>query len=1152
MMIDKLKILYLSGSGGEDNIKNLLEEVSREKGYKLSMLSVPSAEELQNQLQDFSPHAVLVENFSAGKFPAHQLESIKKFSPAATVVLLIDGNGEDSALKLTGQEIDDYIFRDRPSRLLPIFRRLVQNLKTKESDPDLELRESEEKYRSFFMNSMDGILMTVTDGQILAANPAACRMFQMTEEEICTVGRFGIVDPEDIRVKEAIKKRQINGHVKAEVTFKRKDGSTFPGEITSSVFSGVGGEKRTSMILRDLSEKKKIEQEKEAVLQRLRREDEKLLTAQRIAKLGYWEQDLENQSLYWTEEVFRIWGRNKANFCPDMKSILPTIHPEDVKKFVRENSMAMAGLRNLDFEHRILLPDGTIKWVHERGALSLTEAGERIFEGTVQDITDRKSFNEKLVLSEARNRGILKSQTNYLIRIDLEGNYSYCNDKFLNDFGWIFPNETLVGQLAIASVQEHHHDRVKQIHKECLAKPNQTLQVEIDKLTRNGESKTTLWDFICLTDVQGQPMEIQAVGIDITDRVVAEKALWDSNQRYELVSKASSDAIYDWDIADGEVKWNETYSELFGYPKEDLTISIEEWSNLLHPEDTQVVESLGQALAGQADNWQAEYRYKKGDNTYAYVNERGAIIRDSEGKAIRMVGAVQDITKRKLALQKLMLSEARHRGLIQSQTNYVIRTDFHGNYTYCNDKFVEEFGWVYENKEILGQNAIVSIKEYHHQRIEETVELCVQHPGKVFQVELDKPGKNGKTKTTLWDMVFLQSSVIEESEIQCIGIDISDRVEAERQMKFQADLLDKIGQAVIARDMEGKVKYWNKSASNIYGWEREEALGQDIAKLIPSSRTAQEEEQMLQTLQEGTPKSAEYIVTGKSGNQFPALVTDSPFFDYKGVLQGVVSISSDISERKRSEVELQNYTMELIAANKGLEQFSFIVSHNLRAPLANLLGITDLLGDDDFPPETRERLMKELFNNIKRLDGVVNDLNAILRVRTEMNENREKIDFEALVNSIKMSIDHLVQKEKVQIVTDFSACEDFTTVKSYLHSIFYNLISNSIKYRQAGKDPVIRISSAVEGDQLKLIFEDNGLGMDLSRRADQVFGLYKRFHHHVEGKGMGLFMVKTQVESLGGTISVESEQNKGSRFILEFNISSVEEDERAEAIHADR
>ncbi len=1020
------------------------------------------------------------------------------------------------------------------------------------------IRESEEKYRSFFENSLDGILITVTDGQILAANPAACRMFQMTEEEICEAGRFGIVDPKDKRVAAAINKRQKEGRVKAEVTFVRKNGSKFPGEVTSSVFINASGEKRTSMILRDFSEKKKAEREKEAVLQELREKSAKLQTAQRIAKLGYWEQQLEDSRLFWTDEVFRIWGRNKTNFSPNYEFLLETIHPEDREKFINENSAAMAGLRNLDFEHRIVLPDGCIKWVHERGALSFTESGERIFEGTVQDITEEKLNRQQLITSEARIRGILKTQTNYLIRVDLEGNYSYCNEKFVQDFKWIFHDEDPIGKPALSSVKEFSHSKLKDIFHKCLSQPNTVIQVEIEKLQRNGGEKCTFWDFICLTDSEGTPLEIQGVGIDITDRVEAERSLVESNQRYELVTKATSDAIYDWNCITGEIVWSNNYFKLFGHTEDSAPVNIDSWVSNVHPEDRHILSDLSRVLEGTHDSWQAEYRYRKKNKEYAHVLEKGTIIRNGDEVAVRMVGAVQDITERKDVLQKLMRSEARHRAIIQSQTNYVIRTDMEGRYTYCNGKFLQEFDWIYGGRDLVGEHSMVSVMEYHHERLAEVAHKCLAHPGEVFQVEIDKPGKNNNVKTTLWDIIYLSGSSDQKEELQCVGIDITDRVKAERENRFQANLLNKIGQAVIATDPDGIITYWNKAATEIYGWQKEEVLSKNILRFTPSQNNRDQGVKIVETLKQGQTWSGELLVRHKDGTEFPALVTNSPFYDENGEFIGIIGVSSDITERKNADNKLlelnrnlRNYTNELVTANKGLEQFSYIVSHNLRAPVANILGLGELITTEDYPEYLKQQLLQEVISNIRNLDSIITDLNDILQVKVDMNEKKELINLQELVETITSGVARVINQEKVKINTNFSEVPEFSAPKSYLHSIFSNLIFNSIKYRRPDVNLFIDIKTRQDSDKVIFEFSDNGMGIDLEKKGNQIFGLYKRFHNHVEGKGMGLFMVKTQVELMGGDILVDSKVNEGTRFVLKFKkekVTVINEDEEKETV----
>jgi signal transduction histidine kinase len=147
------------------------------------------------------------------------------------------------------------------------------------------------------------------------------------------------------------------------------------------------------------------------------------------------------------------------------------------------------------------------------------------------------------------------------------------------------------------------------------------------------------------------------------------------------------------------------------------------------------------------------------------------------------------------------------------------------------------------------------------------------------------------------------------------------------------------------------------------------------------------------------------------------------------------------------------------------------------------------------------------------------------------------VKFSELLADINVSIEHLLRNEDVKIICDFAEADEMFAIKSYLYSIFFNLISNSIKYRHSDRLPIIEITSFKNNTGIQLVYKDNGLGIDLNNKGDQVFGLYKRFHNHTEGKGMGLFMVKAQVETLGGQIRIESEVNKGTTFKIEFVIS---------------
>jgi signal transduction histidine kinase/CHASE3 domain sensor protein len=242
------------------------------------------------------------------------------------------------------------------------------------------------------------------------------------------------------------------------------------------------------------------------------------------------------------------------------------------------------------------------------------------------------------------------------------------------------------------------------------------------------------------------------------------------------------------------------------------------------------------------------------------------------------------------------------------------------------------------------------------------------------------------------------------------------------------------------------------------------------------------------------------------------------------------------AELKLAEIARIKIVNELMTRNRDLEQFAYIISHNLRAPVANIIGASSALNDIKLSTEDKDILSRGINVSVLKLDGVVNDLNYILQVKGEINGIKEMVHFSELVDDIKISINNLIDKEAIEIKYDFSEINELLTLKPYLYSIFFNLISNSVKYRRPEIHTVIKISSRLQKNKLKLIFSDNGIGMNLKKSGSQVFDLYKRFHTNIGGKGMGLFMVKTQVETLGGKINIKSTENEGTEFIVDFEI----------------
>ena len=257
-------------------------------------------------------------------------------------------------------------------------------------------------------------------------------------------------------------------------------------------------------------------------------------------------------------------------------------------------------------------------------------------------------------------------------------------------------------------------------------------------------------------------------------------------------------------------------------------------------------------------------------------------------------------------------------------------------------------------------------------------------------------------------------------------------------------------------------------------------------------------------------------------------------FDAQGNPIYVNGILRDLTTEKKAERERLKMISDIIQRNSDLEQFSYIVSHNLRAPTANILGFTTILQEEILTTQEQNKLLEGLSASVTGLDAIIKDINTILQSNRDIHEKKEVIKFSSLISDIKINIGHLIDKHQVDITTDFSEVEEIYSIKVYIYSIFYNLISNSIKYCKPNEQPIIKIKSKFENGKIILTFRDYGLGIDLNTNGDKIFGLYNRFHFHVEGKGMGLFMVKTQIESLGGKIKVASELNNGALFTIEI------------------
>ena len=284
----------------------------------------------------------------------------------------------------------------------------------------------------------------------------------------------------------------------------------------------------------------------------------------------------------------------------------------------------------------------------------------------------------------------------------------------------------------------------------------------------------------------------------------------------------------------------------------------------------------------------------------------------------------------------------------------------------------------------------------------------------------------------------------------------------------------------------------------------------------------------------------EEVFTGKStvfeaGYQSDSYIISAvPLFEVDNSINKILLATQNISEQKKNETEKELLIEELMHNNNDLKQFSYITSHNLRAPLSNLLGILQLLDMSSITDPMASLLLKNFKDCTLQLNDTVNDLINVLIIKNNVNTKRETLSIPQTLERVISSVQNTVNTADAEIQHDFKEVENIEFNKSYLESILLNLLTNALKYSSPDRKPLIKVYTKKVNDVTKLFFSDNGLGIDMERHKDKIFGLYQRFHDHADSKGLGLYMVNSQITVMGGEIEVESHVDKGSTFIITF------------------
>ncbi|QEM08808.1 PAS domain-containing sensor histidine kinase [Mucilaginibacter rubeus] len=285
------------------------------------------------------------------------------------------------------------------------------------------------------------------------------------------------------------------------------------------------------------------------------------------------------------------------------------------------------------------------------------------------------------------------------------------------------------------------------------------------------------------------------------------------------------------------------------------------------------------------------------------------------------------------------------------------------------------------------------------------------------------------------------------------------------------------------------------------------------------------------TINHSRPFDIDLLLRSAKNNMLWLKVKAVPVINHFGKCTAIKGIVQDIDSDKRKLLKLEQSINLLTDQNRRLQNFAYIVSHNLRSHTGNLQFMVNLFEQAD-AREEREEIFSHIKAISESLDGTIEHINEIVKIQTEITKERKVVELEPMFRTICSALKNNIEAINARVEWDFTQCREISYIPAYMESILQNLLTNSLKYSSPERQPIIKCYTLAEGNHIYLIFEDNGLGIDLERYGDKLFGMYKTFHNNSDAKGIGLFITRNQVEALGGSIKVDSTVNAGTKFTI--------------------
>lgn len=730
-----------------------------------------------------------------------------------------------------------------------------------------------------------------------------------------------------------------------------------------------------------------------------------------------------------------------------------------------------------------------------------------------------------------------------------------------------------------------------------------------------------------------------------------------SLQRFRWASLATQDVIWEYEVKSGKLFWGENMSSILGVFDPPLN-HIEQFLAQVEPNQRQALKnSLTHFPPAPEDYWQAEYRFRDGQDRWLYIHDQGYLVRDKEGKVLKVIGAMRDLSPEKAFEQKINASEYSFRllfekalvgiGQLDQETHFLAAnaalenllgysssdlTELTlGELIHSDDRALLADWWknLVETKSLVpaairlkrrdglyadcmasafaesakGQsrywcyfldlsqtqktsNALAKVQRRLNELVENASDVLVvlneeskyeyitaniekllgyqpeemlgkdnlhyMHPEDCAEVE----AAFAKAVANFGEDSLSRFRALHKNG-QWVWVEVNGKMRLNPQgkpeaimhvrkledgQKYHQEILKKAkaaelsAQSILITDADERIEWANESFSSLSGYSLEEAKGKRITELLHGPESQETYENFVRDkLRRGEAFSIETVNYHKNGFPYWIESNVNPIRDQQGKLLGFVAIEKDISKRRLQYNALKDQLNELNQHHRKLRRYSYTLSHNFRSHVSNIMSISQELQREDIAEEEHDALCTLLHQSSLELNQSLTSLNQELETKRDDTANLQPLALEPVLERVlrQLKIGQGQREEKLELKIQPKLF--LLGREAYLESVFYNLLSNALRYRDPKRPLVLRLEAQRSQDaKIWVQICDNGLGMNLEENIDKLFALHESFHDHPDSQGIGLYLVREQLKMMQATIEVESQVGQGSCFRLGF------------------